>query len=416
VETLGDRPTFAEQLSDAGYSTRAFHKCPWLETGDVLRGFVTQTHTNSSSPTRKQQLAAAVNEISPTMQQLLRSLTEFKQSTVDQVSDGIATYRAWRRPPPQRLRMETGGGRTIRQAVSAMDTTDEPFCWFLWLNDAHWKYKPPNPYHRSFTDRSVAELVYNYLYWQYKVYSTPSDRLQAITGAVDPPASEIQTFQNLYRGCLNYCDALLNKLITGLKTTGVWDNTILIIFGDHGDAFGEHGVFGHHFSLEDPLVHVPLLIRDPTGRLEPGGRSDPVSLIDIHPTVLDLADVSGPTSSGTSLLEGARDEVYIHYDVTDLAYYTDAPQRGIDQAALPPSQQFGIWRSPDQKVFYYPDRETYVDVGPDSETLRARLDEHVAEVGEVSAEDGTVSGSVAQRLEDMGYLSSQRDSGTAGSE
>jgi len=57
---------------------------------------------------------------------------------------------------------------------------------------------------------------------------------------------------------------------------------------------GEYGLFGHSFSVADELIRVPLLIRDPTGQLKSGRRSDIVLLNDLYPTILDLVGVKPP--------------------------------------------------------------------------------------------------------------------------
>ncbi len=72
------------------------------------------------------------------------------------------------------------------------------------------------------------------------------------------------------------------------------DDTVVVITSDHGESFGQHGLYGHNRSVWNALVQIPLVI------LVPGGRSErirhPVSLTDVHGTVLELTGVgAGPT-------------------------------------------------------------------------------------------------------------------------
>lgn len=70
---------------------------------------------------------------------------------------------------------------------------------------------------------------------------------------------------------------------------------VVIVMGDHGEAFGEHGVFHHSFDLHEEAIRVPLLIRAPG--VAPGPRAALTSLMDLNPTILNLAGLrpAGPT-------------------------------------------------------------------------------------------------------------------------
>jgi len=65
---------------------------------------------------------------------------------------------------------------------------------------------------------------------------------------------------------------------------------VVMVIGDHGEAFGEHGVFHHSFDLHEEAVRVPLLVRGPG--IEPGPRAALSSLMDLHPTMLNLAGLT----------------------------------------------------------------------------------------------------------------------------
>jgi arylsulfatase A-like enzyme len=102
-----------------------------------------------------------------------------------------------------------------------------------------------------------------------------------------------------YDGELAGTDASVGRLLGWIRTK-VKSPTIVVIASDHGEAFGEHGRQYHGATLYEESVHVPLLIRVPGWR----GRSiaEPVRLVDLAPTALDLLRVPSPVPlSGRSL-------------------------------------------------------------------------------------------------------------------
>ena len=110
--------------------------------------------------------------------------------------------------------------------------------------------------------------------------------------------------QDRYLNVLGYADAALGQLVDGLKERGVYTNTLFVVYGDHGEAFGQHdGNFGHTFFLYDENVRVPLIIAAP-GLIAAPIRVDSIaSLIDVTPTIAELAGFRREREwQGTSLL------------------------------------------------------------------------------------------------------------------
>lgn len=92
-----------------------------------------------------------------------------------------------------------------------------------------------------------------------------------------------------YEGAIEYLDRELGTLIHELRDRAILDRTILVITSDHGEQFGEHGLWGHSNSLFPQLMHVPLILRFPHA-IPSGVRiASPVSTCDIANTVLELA-------------------------------------------------------------------------------------------------------------------------------
>jgi arylsulfatase A-like enzyme len=87
-----------------------------------------------------------------------------------------------------------------------------------------------------------------------------------------------------------------------MKELGEWDRTLIVVFGDHGEAFGEHATMSHGVSVYQEQVHVPLWIKL-AERDEARVVDERVSLVDLLPTVLDALEIAPPEHvQGRSLL------------------------------------------------------------------------------------------------------------------
>jgi arylsulfatase A-like enzyme len=108
------------------------------------------------------------------------------------------------------------------------------------------------------------------------------------TGGRKLSPQEIQSEIDGYDASLAYLDAEIGSLMDKLRAVGLLDKTLVIITSDHGESFGNHGLFGHGNSLFRDLLHVPLIIRLP-GKAPTGLRvSNAVGLETIPATVIDL--------------------------------------------------------------------------------------------------------------------------------
>ncbi len=102
-----------------------------------------------------------------------------------------------------------------------------------------------------------------------------------------------------YDGEIRFVTDQLGKLLAGLE---LGDNVLYVLTSDHGEAFYEHGWGGHSTSLYEAEVRVPLLIRFPDGEFARHVK-DPVSIIDVMPTILDYLGFPVPSAiAGRSLM------------------------------------------------------------------------------------------------------------------
>jgi arylsulfatase A-like enzyme len=109
---------------------------------------------------------------------------------------------------------------------------------------------------------------------------------------------------NNYENEIRYLDFFVKNVIHQYKELGLYDNTIFVIYGDHGEGFWEHDLNQHDNTIYQEGVKVPLIIHDP-GRFQDGKRVETLTdQVDILPTVLDLLNykVEGGEYPGRSLL------------------------------------------------------------------------------------------------------------------
>lgn len=110
-------------------------------------------------------------------------------------------------------------------------------------------------------------------------------------GPLGPELS--RTLKHAYLACVSYVDAQIGKMIAALEEAGVRDNTIIVVWGDHGWHIGDMGVWGKATNYEI-ATRVPLIIWTPDMKAR-GHKTDAlVELVDIYPTLCQLAGVPLP--------------------------------------------------------------------------------------------------------------------------
>ncbi|WP_160973649.1 sulfatase-like hydrolase/transferase [Thalassovita mangrovi] len=101
--------------------------------------------------------------------------------------------------------------------------------------------------------------------------------------------------RNNYLNALRVGDEAFGKLMAYLDETGLAEETLVVVLGDHGEAFGEHGTYVHAAGINEENVHIPLALVNP--QLFDGSRSDLiVGISDIAPTIADLLGFPIPSS------------------------------------------------------------------------------------------------------------------------
>lgn len=111
-----------------------------------------------------------------------------------------------------------------------------------------------------------------------------------------PADADVAHVEALYDGEIAWLDDHLRRLVAHFADVGFLDRAWLVVTSDHGEGLWRHRTRGHGFEVYEEQLRVPLLIRPPGG-MEAGRRlADPVSLIDVAPTLLELVGLSSPRS------------------------------------------------------------------------------------------------------------------------
>ena len=119
-------------------------------------------------------------------------------------------------------------------------------------------------------------------------------RVRANIPKIGPMGDELsRTLLHAYYASVSYVDANIGKMIAALKAAGVADNTIIVVWGDHGWHLGEMGIWGKASNYEI-ATRVPLIVSAPQMKARGKSTDALVELIDIYPTLCELADIPKP--------------------------------------------------------------------------------------------------------------------------
>ena len=167
------------------------------------------------------------------------------------------------------------------------ERTESKFFAFLHTYRVHMPYVPPPPYKSLFDPDYTGRFRDRFM---------PNDYRQTDEGR-ELDSETVRHIAALYDGEIRYVDKIIGELLDLLRTSRLSNNTCVVLTSDHGEEFGEHGDFLHDQpKLYEELIRVPLIFWCPSRFTGGHVVDEPVSLIDVMPTVLDIADV--PTAAG----------------------------------------------------------------------------------------------------------------------
>jgi len=179
---------------------------------------------------------------------------------------------------------------SVLRWIDGLET--RPYFLLVNFNDPHAPYDPPGEFRRAFLSNPE--------------YSGPlrnpashDDFILADEAGLS--TRDLRYITDLYDGELLYLDTVMDRLLRSLEGRETEREMLVVVTGDHGESFGEHGRMGHRGSLYNPTLRVPLLISGPgvPGNVRVDTR---VQTIDIVPTVLEILGLDPPEETeGKSL-------------------------------------------------------------------------------------------------------------------
>lgn len=290
---------------------------------------------------------------------------------------------------------------------------------FLHLMDAHWPYSPPREFITRFGER-------------------PRDISSLLTRVENraPPDSQVEIDQiiNLYDAEIAYLDQELGRFFDELKELKLYDNSLIILTADHGEAFYEHGYWDHARpwwndgpGLYEEIVHIPLIVKWPreTTRVKIPGV---VSQTDVFLTVLDVAGVelgnawatnlrhylaggSQPPSSRRAIAEftshsveaGAGMQIaFRNQDFKYIATFRSRTVADLYSSNIEKEELYDLRNDPREKENLF--LESGRSAGSYREVLRAYLEEARRQLLQQRGEEITPDERVLEKLRALGYI------------
>ncbi len=172
---------------------------------------------------------------------------------------------------------------------------DEPFFLFIHYWDTHTPYAPPEKYRHLFYEGNPVDPANRSLdeFWKH-----PFGRLARDTWLRTPAGvvTDAEFVTALYDQEIRHVDDGIGELVQAIDDAGLRENTLIAITGDHGESMTEHGIFYEHHGLYDPVLRIPLILRQP-GRVAAGARrGEMLQHHDLAPTLLAAAGIRAPRS------------------------------------------------------------------------------------------------------------------------
>lgn len=255
------------------------------------------------------------------------------------------------------LRRKDSGARRTNQALREwLDSDDRPFFAFVHYQEARIPVDPPSPYDEMFVQPgSPASRVTS--------INQDCDRYFAAQERLDEAG--LERLAALYDGAVRYVDSRVQEVAASLQERGLWDRTLVVITGDHGESLGERGLLGHRFTLADSLLRVPLILRCP-GLVPQGFALEEIAqTCDVLPTILELlgielgeGEVKGrgllregraTPSPGFAIAERFRPELgAFHKRFPNV----DLPSLDVRQKAIRSAREKFVWHSDEANEYY----------------------------------------------------------------
>jgi arylsulfatase A-like enzyme/Flp pilus assembly protein TadD len=261
---------------------------------------------------------------------------------------------------------------------------------------------------------SAPFFLWIHLYDPHAPYDAPAAFLERVR-VVEAARPEPDTGDALrYDAEVAYADAQIDRVLQRLRAKALFDRTLIIVAGDHGEGLDEHGERTHGMLLYDATLRVPLIVSAP-GR-PAMRRTDFVSLVDLAPTMLHATGIAVPQAmTGRDLLAAVRPpravDVYAETDYPRVAGWsplqalTDGRWKAIRAGRA--AEVYDLQNDPAEQ------HDLAAAQRPIAAAMGARIDD-IRAAGGARPPGGTVSDETAERLGALGYVTGGTSQSTAG--
>jgi choline-sulfatase len=210
----------------------------------------------------------------------------------------------------------------------------KPFFLYLQPMNCHGPYRVPACHEKDLLGRSpnrkfrYYDEIMSEIMWKGRI-----EKRDEVTDEY------LKSLEEQYDTAIRYSTDRVGELLTKLKQWDLYDDSMIIVTADHGEELFDHGGFSHGYSLYEEVVHVPLLIKMPFQKRSQT-INDPVTLMDIYPTVLEALDIDlDHFVDGQSVLSLLKKGQYLtqrfenedaacSYKEKPLFFHLDWPERG----------------------------------------------------------------------------------------
>ena len=273
-------PTFAHYLRDAGYQTVLSGKMHFCGA-DQLHGFEERLTT----------------DIYPADFGWTPDWTRFEERpswyhTMDSVTQAGPCART------NQIDYDDDAAFQARRKIFDLARSKDrrPFCMVASLTHPHDPYVIPQAYWDRYAGVAVDMPR---VPWSAARQDPHSRRLRHVIGLDLLPVSETQVraARRAYYGAVSYVDDQFGSLLAALHDAGFADDTVVLLLADHGDMLGERGLW-YKMSFFEPACRIPLIVHAPH-RFAARRVAQPASLVDVAPTLMELAGCAEGGRAGT---------------------------------------------------------------------------------------------------------------------
>jgi lipoteichoic acid synthase len=155
---------------------------------------------------------------------------------------------------------------------------------------------------------------------------------------------------NRYLNAVNHSDLVLGKIMEELKRTGLFESTLVVVIGDHGEAFGEHDQITHASKIYEENLHIPFILINPAFKGE--RKTEIGGMVDVAPTIMNVLGFGSPKQwQGESLFVlHPNKRTYFFCPWSDYLFgYREGNKKYIYNATKDKTEIYDLEKDPNEK-------------------------------------------------------------------